>query len=513
MWTRTTKVAALLWLTAPGIGQAQDPLSAVGWLTESLHMPLVVPDAALGMQDQIAVNALPEDVTTSALGQATPDGTGLIPASVSGLPRNLWGSSASSDLARRFLADRGEQYPAIQNLFYTLLLAELDPPQDSGPSPTLFLARIEALLKLGAVDQADALLQRAGTQTPRIFARRFDTSLLLGNEDVTCATMLDKPDLAPDMASRIFCLARSGDWDTAAVTLENARALGQVTASDADLLGRFLDPSASEDTVAMVPPTRPSALVFRLFEAVGEPISTTGLPLAFAVTDLADSAGWKAQIEAAERLARTGAIDPNHLLGLYTARKPAASGGVWNRATAVQALDDALGRNDPAAVASALPAAWDAMTGAELEVPFAQIFATRLAQLDLPGDAATLALHIGLLADGYENTAAAAKPQSQGDFFLQSVARGLPAPAPSRDKFAAAVSEAFQANGIPVRLQSLVSEGRLGEAILRAIDLFDDGANGNLDELRDALAFFRAAGLEDTARRAALQILLLERRG
>ena len=41
----------------------------------------------------------------------------------------------------------------------------------------------------------------------------------------------------------------------------------------------------------------------------------------------------------------------------------------------------------------------------------------------------------------------------------------------------------------------------------------DDGAAGDLRALTEALATLRAVGLEDTARRAALQIALLDTRG
>ena len=53
--------------------------------------------------------------------------------------------------------------------------------------------------------------------------------------------------------------------------------------------------------------------------------------VAFAQADMRDNTGWKAQLEAAERLARNGVLDPNQLLGLYTEEKAAASGGVWDR--------------------------------------------------------------------------------------------------------------------------------------------------------------------------------------
>ena len=46
-------------------------------------------------------------------------------------------------------------------------------------------------------------------------------------------------------------------------------------------------------------------------EAIGTPLPTAPLPLAFAHSDLRHTAGWKARIEAAERLVRTGAVSAN----------------------------------------------------------------------------------------------------------------------------------------------------------------------------------------------------------
>ena len=124
----------------------------------------------------------------------------------------------------------------------------------------------------------------------------------------------------------------SGDWNAAALTLKTAEALGFVTGEQSALLERFLDPEIEDGAAPLPPPSRPSPLVWRMMEAIGEPMPTNTLPVAFAQADLRANAGWKQQIEAAERLARTGAVAPNRLLGLYTERRPAASGGVWDRA-------------------------------------------------------------------------------------------------------------------------------------------------------------------------------------
>ncbi|AMY70029.1 hypothetical protein [Frigidibacter mobilis] len=163
-----------------------------------------------------------------------------------------------------------------------------------------------------------------------------------------------KPPGRPTFPARIFCLARGGDWNAAALTLSTGEALGHIDAETGTLLARFLDPELADGAEDLPLPARPSPLVLRLMEAVGQPMPTTTLPLAFAQSDLRSNSGWKTRIEAGERLARTGAIGPNLLLGLYTERGPAASGGVWDRVAAVQALEAALAASDMDAVARAL---------------------------------------------------------------------------------------------------------------------------------------------------------------
>ncbi len=511
MLTRTGITTACLLAAGLGCAQAQAPLSAIDWLSDSLAAPAATVQQP--SQDDIAVSALPEDVTVSELGKTSPDAVGLFAPNGTGLPPDLWGSSSSGDLARRLRAARSDMLPAMQDLLYQLLLAELDPPVDSGSSATLFLARVDTLLSLGAVEQADALLRRANTHDPEIFRRRFDTSLLLGTEDLVCRAMLSRPDLSPTYPTRVFCLAREGDWDTAAVTLESGQALGVISEAEDMLLATFLDPDIADASMLLPATSRPSPLIFRMMEAIGEPMPTVNLPRAFAHADLNENAGWKAQIEAAERLIRSGALPPERLHDLYTRSSPAASGGVWDRAKAIQTLDAGIAAGDTAALNLALPTAWNAMAAAELEPALASFYAADLAPLPLDGAAAAIAYRLALLSDQYETAALDHTPLTGRDKLLGAIATGRMAGVTVADPVEAAIVEGFTASGIPVRLQSLTNENRLGEAILRAIELFTEGANGDLDQVSDALTFLRAIGLEDTARRAALQLLLLDRRG
>ena len=57
----------------------------------------------------------------------------------------------------------------------------------------------------------------------------------------------------------------------------------------------------------------------------------------------------------------------------------------------------------------------------------------------------------------------------------------------------------------------MVQNAKLGEALLRAMAVFNEGAVSSPSDVRDALAFLRSVGLEDIARRLSLEYLLLSR--
>ena len=495
-----------------GASLAQAPSSAIDWLSDSVASETQSSAESTTGEAAVTGSAGVENITVTALEDVSTDAVGLLPASVTGLPGNLWGSTPSAELAGLFGTLETGLLPAMQDLLITLLLAELDPPADSDPSGQLFLARIDALLALGAVDQAQALLDRAGPDDVERFRRWFDASLLTGTENDACEKLRNSPGLSPTMPARIFCLARSGDWNAAALTLETGRALDELTSAEDALLTRFLDVETTENAQPLRAPQRPSPLIFRLYESIGESLTTTTLPVAFAQADLRSNTGWKPQIEAAERLARTGALAANKLLGLYTERLPAASGGVWDRVAVIQRFDAAISDGSPDLVAAVLPDAWEAMKTVRLETVFSSVYGARIADLQLADDAGSLGFRIALLTQGYETIAKQYQPATPTDRFLQALAQGELAGIQAPDAVARAVADGFLAATVPPALAQQVSQGNLGAAILQSIALMSEGAGGDLNKLTNAIALFRAIGLEDVARRAALQVLILDRR-
>ncbi|MBF9058791.1 hypothetical protein HKCCSP123_06300 [Rhodobacterales bacterium HKCCSP123] len=476
-------------------------LSSPDWLSDTVTRP----------HADIATSALPPEVTVMPLGAVTIDAVGLLPRSITGLPADLWGSSETETLTRLFRAQPVQGLPAIQSFTETLALAELDPPADAAPDlPQLFLARVDMLLARGALDPAQALIERAGASDAEVFRRWFDVSLLTGHADRACQTMEASPDLAPTLPARILCLARAGDWPAAALALDTGEALGRITRPEGDLIARFLDPELFEEEPPLPPDPDLTPLAFHMRAAIGERPATTTLPLAFAHADLSDLAGWNAQLDASERLIRSGAIEAGQWLAIYTARVPSASGGVWDRVAALQRFDAALLAGDATETAARLAPAWDAMQAAGLETAFAEAYAQRLMRSPLTGEAGLLARRIGLLSPVYEEVAQAAVPQTDAERFAFALARGLPAPAPARlGLVASAAARAFAAEPPAHRYAWFLQNDRLGEALLRAALVLSD-AERDPDDITDALTLYRTVGLEDVARRAALQLVLLE---
>lgn len=502
-----------------GGAAAQDqgaPLSAIDWLSESVReapAPTPPPRAPTARRARVAEPAVAQRVEIPVV-EMTPLAPlsarvpGLFAPSARGLPGALWTGSDPAQLADLIAATGVPGLPALQDLVRDLMLAQSPAPR-AGGADRIFLARIDQRLAAGAVSDVLALVDERPPEalTPDLARRRFDAALLSGQGDRACAQFEQTQALAPSWPTRIFCLARGGDWSAAALTLGTARALGDITPGEEALLSRFLDPDLYEGEPPLAPTLSPSPLEFRIRDAIGQPIPSASLPLAFANSDLRPVAGRKFRIEAAERLARSGALPPEALLRIYLDGRASASGGVWDRVAAIQALNTALQRSDAHATAAALPAAWQAMSQARSEVAFATLWGAQLDRMALEGTAGAIAHRLGLLSPAYAARAAGADLADQ-------IASGgpitLPEGATARH---AALAEAFSGSPPPPELMALAEADRSGEAILQAVALFEMGAAGDPLALRDAVAALRAMGLERTARSAALQVLLLDRQG
>ena len=251
---------------------------------------------------------------------------GCCPPPRPGFARDLWGPATAREVRAALMGGAGEGVPEAKALFKRVLLAEADPPQGSDAGARVLVARIDRLLETGALEPADALLERAGPNTPELFRRWFDVGLLLDRAEVPCAALRQNPALSPTLPARVFCLARGGDWNAAEITLTLGEGMGSIPPARERLLARFLDPDLFEGTPDPAVPDPLTPLDFLLREAVGLPRPPGALPLAFLQADLDEHVPMRARVQAAERLVLSGA-EPGAVL--FAAYRHGQARGVW----------------------------------------------------------------------------------------------------------------------------------------------------------------------------------------
>ena len=483
------------------------PLSAIDWLSNSVVEP--VPEPAV--EPQVPLATLPSDITVLPLDAPSPDQVGLRPAGALNLDPGLWGRSSAADLARALvdLPDGAEAPPSVMRFLTALLTLEFTPPIDAAIDDTFFLARVDRLLSMGQLEPAEALLRAAGLDEAERFRRAFDIALLKGTETEACRTIEETPDLSPTYPARIFCLARLGEWDVAALTLGNAEALGILTPDEDALLLHFLDPELFEGEPLPPAPRQATPLLFRLYEAVGERIPTDQLPVAFALADLGSTVGWKARLRAAERLVAADVLPFEELIRVFSERKPAASGGVWERVGAVQALLAAIDTGQSGKVNGALSAAWIAAGRGGFQMALAEWATPELVDVELKGPARHIAFEMALRAGRFDLAEGLAGDTNE-DRFLLALATGQGGATPGGSLLNRSVAQGLAALSPGPTFEALIEDNRRGEALFRALQHLKRGAGGNPEATRQSLTLLRVLGLEALARQIAVELILMD---
>ncbi len=496
--------------------QAQTPQSAIDWLSESLQQP---PNFVMTPPSHTSHTFYNSPIISMPLEKLSLDAVGLLPPKVTGFPLSLWEGVASAEAISRLQNMAPRALPEMASVFKQILLAQSNPPLKNAPQGALLLARIDLLFAMGALDEAETLILLAGEKTPALFQRWFDIAVINNRTLAPCAALKAKPALSNDIATRVICLARSGDWNAAAITVSLGESLGQIPPADADILVRFLDPEMFAELEDPSPPTPLTPIIFTLRESLALPRPETPLPLPLLNADMNLRAPARLRIMAAERLVKASAIPPTLLFAAYRGARAASSGGVWGRAELVQALDAAFAGDDDARLATALTTAIQAFTEADLIFAFAQEYADSLAHYPIGPETRQIAPALRRLllladrplaqwaeveADDPPGVALASRLISREDF------SGL---SPHAGPLEKAVELAFNnltppRQDLPELLQSIDS-GQFGKVLLTAISLLAEGREADPQALHEGLYLLRKLGMDDAARRTAVQLLLL----
>ncbi len=493
------------------------PRSAIPWLSQSIILTAAPPPPRATSMPHSPTDGPPEGdaITVTPLGDISRDAVGLLPPAETGFPRKLWGTVGPGALRDAILSQGGGGVPESIALFRRLMTAEADPPDGQDPGSSVLVARIDRLLEMGALEEANAMIGVAGPDSPELFRRWFDIGLLLDAAQPPCDALRLNPSLSPTLPARVFCLARGGDWNAAEITLTLGKGVGSIPEAQERLLARFLDPELFEGEPDPPMPDPLTPLDFLLREAVGLPRPPGALPLAFLHADLSDHAPMRTRVEAAERLVLSGALDFPALFEAYRAGKPAASGGIWDRALATQALDAALESGDGTEIGKSLRAADAVFSPRGLRVALAQEYGERLAGISpdlLPDNARRAAAELLLLAGASDAAHALLPSPDPRTAALLAIAGNGPLQRPEGDDRLAAALAGLgphqPADDREEQLAAQVDRGDVGEALLAALELTRAGVETDPPALRAALFVLNRAGQAKVARQIALQTLL-----
>lgn len=446
------------------------------------------------------VNA--QEITVTTLSKIQPDAVGLISAQDSGLPQDFWTDLTAHRVVQLISSQQNHQLKQVQSLLMRIMISELSAPSGAGHNAEVISARVDYLLKIGALDPADALLVKAGPNQVNLFKRWFDAKLMLSEPDTACAPLKETPSLSTDLATSIFCMAQNQDWFSADLTLSSGRELGQLDGAIGELLALFLDPEELE--TAPIPPVEnaSSPLEFTLREALALPRPARGISLAQSYLDLDETGGWLRQLRAAERLTRTGALPARFLHDIYHNGQPAASGGVWERVSAIRMLDKSLGENQAFDICTALTTAMAEMNKVRLIPYLAEMYATRLASAQIPMDCIEVQIDIILLHPNHA-------------ILLFDLLNALP----ETDLRRALVTREFAKVEPKTTIQNAVLRGitqtnleryRTAESLLENLSRLKEISQSDPSVISDTLATLRAFDLNEEATRLGLELTILE---
>lgn len=507
MAKRPTLRLAMAALLLSGGTASADPLSAIPWLSDVLRAPPTASSDPGSPRTRIEVMALEAP---------RPYGPGLYDADTAGLPAHLWGKSSALRIRRLLRGIQGQGVPAARELYHRLLLTRLVVPRGSADATGVMLVRTEQLVALGALEEAYEILALSDTSNAEAVRRIFDIGLLTGQDMRACATLLGHPGIEPTEAALIFCHARNNEWRRAVLTLAVAREGGDFDQPLETLIARYLEveettPGDSIDTPQPVTP-----LVYRMLLAIGAGGTGTvesGLPLAFSHLDLASSAPPRARMLAAERLVASTGMSYPILFEAYRAEKPAASGGIWSRSAAVQALDRALEAGAVGETLAALSQAEAILSRHGLQVALAREYAPQLSTLSPTRFHDGTIARLLLLGDRPDAARGWLPARHKDPAAWSAYALIKDSPVPNAGgrlgpAIAAAFRQPVSAAPPPLPFAPLLRDDRKGEALLLALRALDQGTDIDPDDLTAALIVLRHLGLETCARRIAAQTLL-----
>ena len=318
---------------------ADEPMSAIDWLEKKINDPPVffTYPSEIDKNNDIEIEKI-------VLPNISKNSIGIYPSIKIGINSDLWKNSNEIEISAILEKIKISDLYYLNRLLKRILLIESDPPiivDDKKFSGTLFLRqRILKLIQMGALDDAEALILDANpTFDPNLIDLWSDISFLTHRFERFCNAVLKGYYNSLDPTHKIICLARSGDWNAAALSLATYSSINEIDSDHEKLLINYLDHEADLEIInnQICDKDKPIIIYLCNFSNINMQIPNYGVK--FLYNNLGKGKSIRSRILASEELVKSGALNPSILFSTYKIKQPSTSGGVWARTKLVQELD------------------------------------------------------------------------------------------------------------------------------------------------------------------------------
>ena len=318
---------------------ADEPMSAIDWLAKKINDPPVFYTYPSEIDENSNI-----EIEKMVLPNISKNSIGIYPSIKIGINSDIWKNNNEIEISTILKKIRISDLYYLNRLLKRILLIETDPPNiavDEKFYGTIFLRqRILKLIQMGALDDAEALiLDSEPTFDPNLTDLWSEISFLTYRFERFCKAILNGYHNSLEPAHKIICLARSGDWNAAALSLATFSSINEIDSDHEKLLINYLDHEAELEIINKDKCEEDKSVIIYLcnFSNITTQIPNYGVK--FLYNNLGRGKSIRSRIVASEELVKSGALNPNILFSTYKIKQPSTSGGVWARAKLVQELD------------------------------------------------------------------------------------------------------------------------------------------------------------------------------
>ena len=255
------------------------------------------------------------------LGELNVNGIGLISLDSTKFPEDLWSNSNEKELAEKLNNMPEFSLSSTNKIFKRLLLVDAKPPLNSIGMKNMgylfLLSRIDQLINLGAIDEAEEILNFIKEPPIDLMKRRIEVASLNGRLSKTCNLANRYPNFKGLLQFKIICLVRKNDWQAAALAFTVGSSLRQFDEKEKQLLLNYLDPDIVSNYSTDVEIDNLSPTDFYLMHGKKALIPPDIIPnkYAYAFSELGMDP--EIRIKSMEQLALNYVVNANRLFNLY----------------------------------------------------------------------------------------------------------------------------------------------------------------------------------------------------